>query len=215
MNSNKTLSKKNLARKDRIKKVACELFLARGFQEVSLSDIIKISGGSYSNIYDCFQSKEGLFFEILNDVCKKHFKLIASQIHISEDKELKENLISFARVFIKIYNTASMISLGRIIFSQVYNINYLQNWMRDNQKFFAHNLLADLFSKQKDQFIKDNAAKLAITFCNMLKEPYFTLNVLVDSQLMSKKEQEEHIKFIVDLFLNGISNKACRIPNQV
>lgn len=208
MNSNKTLSKKNLARKDRIKKVAYELFLTRGFQKVSLSDIIKISGGSYSNIYDCFQSKEGLFFEILNDICKKHFKLAASQIHISEDKELKENLISFARAFVKIYNTASMISLGRIIFSQAYNINYLQNWMQDNQKFFTHNLLADLFSKQKDQFIKDNAAKLAITFCNMLKEPYFTLDVLIDSPLMNKKEQEEHIKFIVDLFLNGISNKT-------
>ncbi|MBZ7935125.1 TetR/AcrR family transcriptional regulator [Campylobacter sp. B0100352/1] len=208
MNSNKILSKKNLARKDKIKKVACELFLARGFQETSLSDIIKISGGSYSNIYDCFQSKEGLFFEILDDVCKKHFDLIASQIHISENKNLKENLISFAKVFVNIYNTAPMVSLGKIIFSQVYNTAYLQNWIQDNQKFFARNILANLFSKQKNKYICDNAAKLAITFCNMLKEPYYTLNVLVDSPLMNNKEQEEHIEFMVDLFLNGISNKT-------
>ncbi|MGH2327150.1 TetR/AcrR family transcriptional regulator [Campylobacter taeniopygiae] len=208
MNSNKMLSKKNLARKDKIKKVAHELFLERGFQETSLSDIIKISGGSYSNIYDYFQSKEGLFFEILDDICKQHFKLIASQIHISENKDLKENLISFARVFVKIYNTIPMVSWGRIIFSQVYNTDYLQNWLQDNEKFFAYNILANLFSKQKNKFICDNASKLAITFCNMLKEPYYTLNVLVESPLMNKKEQKKHIEFMVDLFLNGITDKT-------
>ncbi|EAH4683588.1 multidrug efflux system transcriptional regulator CmeR, partial [Campylobacter coli] len=79
MNPNKTPSKKVLARREKIKNVAFDLFLTKGFQETSLSDIIKLSGGSYSNIYDSFNSKEGLFFEILDDVCKKHFDLIASQ----------------------------------------------------------------------------------------------------------------------------------------
>ncbi|EHR0430343.1 TetR/AcrR family transcriptional regulator, partial [Campylobacter jejuni] len=67
MNSNRTPSQKVLARQEKIKAVALELFLTKGYQETSLSDIIKLSGGSYSNIYNSFKSKEGLFFEILDD----------------------------------------------------------------------------------------------------------------------------------------------------
>ena len=51
MNSNRTPSQKVLARQEKIKAVALELFLTKGYQETSLSDIIKLSGGSYSNIY--------------------------------------------------------------------------------------------------------------------------------------------------------------------
>ena len=49
MNSNRTPSQKVLARQEKIKAVALELFLTKGYQETSLSDIIKLSGGSYSN----------------------------------------------------------------------------------------------------------------------------------------------------------------------
>ncbi|EAH9309652.1 TetR/AcrR family transcriptional regulator, partial [Campylobacter jejuni] len=48
MNSNRTPSQKVLARQEKIKAVALELFLTKGYQETSLSDIIKLSGGSYS-----------------------------------------------------------------------------------------------------------------------------------------------------------------------
>ncbi|EAI9424787.1 TPA: TetR/AcrR family transcriptional regulator, partial [Campylobacter coli] len=44
MNPNKTPSKKVLARREKIKNVAFDLFLTKGFQETSLSDIIKLSG---------------------------------------------------------------------------------------------------------------------------------------------------------------------------
>ncbi|EEV5392386.1 TetR/AcrR family transcriptional regulator, partial [Campylobacter jejuni] len=50
MNSNRKHHHKKLARQEKIKAVALELFLIKGYQETSLSDIIKLSGGSYSNI---------------------------------------------------------------------------------------------------------------------------------------------------------------------
>ncbi|EKK7415825.1 multidrug efflux system transcriptional regulator CmeR, partial [Campylobacter coli] len=115
MNPNKTPSKKVLARREKIKNVAFDLFLTKGFQETSLSDIIKLSGGSYSNIYDSFNSKEGLFFEILDDVCKKHFDLIASQTQTIKDKNLKEFLTSFGLTFVDIFNQVQTVAFGKII----------------------------------------------------------------------------------------------------
>lgn len=42
MNSNRIPSQKVLARQEKIKAVALELFLTKGYQETSLSDIIKL-----------------------------------------------------------------------------------------------------------------------------------------------------------------------------
>lgn len=206
---NKTLSKKVLARREKIKSVAFELFLTKGFQETSLNDIIKLSGGSYSNIYSSFHSKEGLFFEILDDVCKKHFNLIAFQTQTIKSGNLKEILTSFGLAFVDIFNQTQTVAFGKIIFSQVYDKNkHLKNWIEKNQQFFSYNILIELFQKQKNQYISSNAQKLAVLFYNMLKEPYHTYNILVDSPLMDTQQQKEHVDFIVNIFINGIEQKT-------
>lgn len=38
----------------------------------------------------------------------------------------------------------------------------------------------------------------------MLREPYHTLNILIDTKVMNKKEQKKHVNFVVELFLNGV-----------
>ncbi|MFY4755094.1 TetR/AcrR family transcriptional regulator [Campylobacter jejuni] len=210
MNSNRTPSQKVLARQEKIKAVALELFLTKGYQETSLSDIIKLSGGSYSNIYDSFKSKEGLFFEILDDICKKHFHLIYSKTQEIKNSTLKEILTSFGLAFLEIFNQPETVAFGKIIYSQVYDKDrHLTNWMENNQQNFSYNILMDFFKQQDNSYIKKNAERLAVLFCSMLKEPYHHLNVLINAPLKNKKEQKEHVEFVVNVFLNGInSSKA-------
>ncbi|TEY10640.1 TetR/AcrR family transcriptional regulator [Campylobacter sp. US18a] len=210
MNSNRTPSQKVLARQEKIKAVALELFLTKGYQETSLSDIIKLSGGSYSNIYDSFKSKEGLFFEILDDICKKHFHLIYSKTQEIKNSTLKEILTSFGLAFLEIFNQPEAVAFGKIVYSQVYDKDrHLANWMENNQQNFSYNILMDFFKQQDNSYIKKNAERLAILFCSMLKEPYHHLNVLINAPLKNKKEQKEHVEFVVNVFLNGInSSKA-------
>ncbi|EAJ8706626.1 TetR/AcrR family transcriptional regulator [Campylobacter jejuni] len=210
MNSNRTPSQKVLARQEKIKAVALELFLTKGYQETSLSDIIKLSGGSYSNIYDSFKSKEGLFFEILDDICKKHFHLIYSKTQEIKNSTLKEILTSFGLAFLEIFNQPEAVAFGKIIYSQVYDKDrHLANWMENNQQNFSYNILMDFFKQQDNSYIKKNAERLAVLFCSMLKEPYHHLNVLINAPLKNKKEQKEHVEFVVNVFLNGInSSKA-------
>ena len=114
-------SVKVLARQEKIKAVALELFLTKGYTKTSLSDIIKISGGSYSNIYTAYKNKEGLFFEILNDVCKRHFELLNSKIKKSKSKKLEDILYYFGLTYVEIFNQEQTTTFGKIIYSQVYN----------------------------------------------------------------------------------------------
>ncbi|WLQ99107.1 TetR/AcrR family transcriptional regulator [Campylobacter jejuni] len=207
MNSNKTPSQKVLAKQEKIKAVALELFLTKGYQETSLSDIIKLSGGSYSNIYDSFKSKEGLFFEILDDICKKHFHLIYSKTQEIKNGTLKEILISFGLAFVEIFNQPETIAFGKIVYSQVYDKDrHLANWIENNQQNFSYNILMDFFKQQDNSYMKKNAEKLAVLFCTMLKEPYHHLNVLINAPLKNKKKQKEHVEFVVNVFLNGIND---------
>jgi TetR/AcrR family transcriptional repressor of mexJK operon len=47
---------------------AWELFLRKGYADVSLDEIIRKAGGSKSSIYEFFGGKEGLFFAISEEV---------------------------------------------------------------------------------------------------------------------------------------------------
>lgn len=49
---------------------ARKLFLADGYERTTLGDILAISGGSRSTLMEIFGGKEGLFLEVLRDVCR-------------------------------------------------------------------------------------------------------------------------------------------------
>lgn len=64
------------------------------------------------------------------------------------------------------------------------------------RKFFSYSVLIELFKKQDSSYISNNAQKLAMLFCAMLREPYHSLNVLADTPLMNKQEQKEHVNLL-------------------
>jgi len=55
-------------RREVILEAAWELFLEKGFEAVSVDEIIRKSGGSKSTVYGLFGSKEGLFLELVTSV---------------------------------------------------------------------------------------------------------------------------------------------------
>ncbi|TRW93046.1 TetR/AcrR family transcriptional regulator [Paracoccus sp. M683] len=59
------LNVRGLARQQIIIEAATGLFLERGFDAVSLDEILRATGGSKTNIYKQFGGKEGLFSEIV------------------------------------------------------------------------------------------------------------------------------------------------------
>lgn len=56
------------ARRQAMLEAASELFLERGFEGTSVSDVVKRSGGSLATLYAWFGSKEGLFEAIAAEI---------------------------------------------------------------------------------------------------------------------------------------------------
>src|SRR3990172_9523505 len=70
-------SPRRVARRQAILDAARELFLERGYDGISMGDVVERAGGSLATVYSCFGSKEGLFDAILDELSAE----IAAPLH--------------------------------------------------------------------------------------------------------------------------------------
>src|ERR1700733_11930871 len=59
------------ARNLKLRKVAAGLFLKRGYDSVSIDNIVELAGGSKSTIYSEFGGKCGLFISSIEQLCNE------------------------------------------------------------------------------------------------------------------------------------------------
>lgn len=85
--------------KEKILKVAKELFIKNGYNATTTGDIVKYSGSSKGNLYYHFKTKENLFLEIINIEHEEWF----AKWHEEEKKcqSNREKFYLFNELFIK------------------------------------------------------------------------------------------------------------------
>jgi TetR/AcrR family transcriptional regulator, mexJK operon transcriptional repressor len=76
----------SVSRRERIVRVAAELFLERAFDSVTMDDVIGAAGGSKATLYGYFGSKEGLLHAVVEQVCRD----VSVSIDVSRDGTLSE-----------------------------------------------------------------------------------------------------------------------------
>jgi len=62
------------------------LFLEKGFDGVSVDDIIAAAGGSKATLYSSFGDKQGLFAALINDIAREILKGIAVDVTASDPR---------------------------------------------------------------------------------------------------------------------------------
>jgi AcrR family transcriptional regulator len=58
-------------RNTKLRKVAADLFLKRGYERVTIDQIIELAGGSKSTVYSEFGGKCGLFISSIENLCRE------------------------------------------------------------------------------------------------------------------------------------------------
>lgn len=101
---------------ERVRAVAAELFLERGFDGVSLDDIIARSGGSKTNIYSHFGGKEGLFIAIIEGLCDQVNATLRA-LDLSS-ASLEEGLKLLGRTLMKAVLDKRHLGLYRLVIGQ-------------------------------------------------------------------------------------------------
>lgn len=86
---NHRASAKKLPNKELILKTAYGLFLKKGYQSVSIKDIMETSNISKGGIYHHFETKEGILFEVLDQY---FFKALTIDKSVFEGLSFKERI---------------------------------------------------------------------------------------------------------------------------
>ncbi|KGI55620.1 TetR/AcrR family transcriptional regulator [Campylobacter sp. MIT 97-5078] len=196
------LTQRAIARQNKIKTVALECFLEKGYEDTSLNEIIKKSGGSFSSIYTYFESKEGLLLEVLSDEIRRHFNFFKN-LENDAATDLRNFLLHFSQIFLKKFNDCTTVALARIIYSQIYNLQgMMKEWFKVNQDFFADTILIKRFKREKNPYLKENAEQLSKLLCTLIKAPFESC--VFSNTTMNEQEQQKHIEFCVDFFLKKL-----------
>src|SRR6476619_5097403 len=75
-------------RRERIVRAAAPLFLKKGYDNVSIDEIISVVGGSKATIYAWFGGKEGLFEAVVRQECRD----VTMAIHVDTTGSLDAQL---------------------------------------------------------------------------------------------------------------------------
>ncbi|TBW40632.1 TetR/AcrR family transcriptional regulator [Siculibacillus lacustris] len=97
---------------------AFELFLARGFDSVSMDLIAKTAGVSKTTLYAHFTSKEALFSKLLINQCGE----FSARVHIPDEYtgDLTGTLRGFALDFISVFEEEHGMALYRLIVGEIH-----------------------------------------------------------------------------------------------
>lgn len=104
------------AKKQAILSAATELFIARGYDGVSVDAIVQQVGGSKTNIYNYFGGKEGLFRAMVENLCQQ-LLLPLNQAEI-ENLPPQEALTNFGHRLTAVVLSEQAIALHRVIVAQ-------------------------------------------------------------------------------------------------
>lgn len=182
---------------------ANELFLSRGYDAVSLDDIVQHAGGSKASIYKYFGNKEGLFSAICDYRREQFFKDICVPFDFSKDNlrlYLIQTLMNFKKHLLLPENASFM----RLILEQTQRSPKLALYIHEQGPKHIQLAIASALTK---------ADELGLIYC---KQPiyaaqfYFGIirhiewRVLMNVDIQEDdQEVYDYISYCVDRFLAG------------
>ncbi len=107
------------ARNCKLKKVAGDLFLKRGYEGVSIDKIIELAGGSKSTVYSEFGGKCGLFISSIENLCREANKPLAKIDYAGLDLEACLKKLSFQ--ILKLITSKRSVELHRLAIGEALN----------------------------------------------------------------------------------------------
>ena len=206
---NGKITQRSAERKEKFIQVGMEIFLEKGYENTSLTDIIKKSGGSLASVYKFFENKEGLFRAIVERGFDDFRTQIDEKIDLSLSHKLEDFLIKFASIFFDIICDKETTLISRVMMSEgAKNDGLLGKEFLDQILSKIDKILIDFFEREdiKKQLNPDISPYVAAkAFAAVVREPYHYNAILLNEDItLNEKERKEHVKTSINIFLHGI-----------
>jgi TetR/AcrR family transcriptional regulator, mexJK operon transcriptional repressor len=193
-------------RRERIIRLAWPLFLKKGYDNVSIDEVISLVGGSKATIYAWFGGKEGLFEAVVRQKCEE----VVLAIHTDTTGSLEAQLTEIGRSFLAMVLSPPILEFHRLMVSIGRTFPETGRLFYQTGPASAYNLVATWIAKQQaaGRIDKDDPYRLAVLFLDMLIGEH-QLSALTGMIRTPKREKvDETVRLAVKVFLRGCAAPA-------
>ena len=190
---------------EQIRSTATELFLERGYDGVSVDEIVRAVGGSKTNIYNHFRNKEGLFVAIVKGLCEDFLASFAT-IDVST-LDVEEGLRTLALALLSILLQDRHLAFQRLMIAETARFPTLgRAWFASGPER-TRSIIAQFIANQQQagHLRRSDPHQSATLFHDMI-----TCDLLLRAMLGDKLSDDEIRHWIdtaIDAFLQGFAAK--------
>jgi TetR/AcrR family transcriptional regulator, mexJK operon transcriptional repressor len=202
--------KRTDTKRDRIVRSAAKLFLERGYDNVSINDIIDVVGGSKGTIYSNFGSKEKLFEAVVEQMCSD----VTIRIDTRPVGTLHQQATRIAQSFVSKVLSPQILCFHRLMTSIGRTFPDAGKLFYDTGPRTVYQIIADWIAlHQTEGNIRDDQDphRLAVLFHDMLiGEHQLSWLTSASSDKDRARRVDQTVRLAVTVFLEGCAGPAAR-----
>ena len=191
-------------RRERILRTAGTLFLRKGYDNVSIDEIISAVGGSKATIYAWFGGKDGLFEAVVRQKCEA----VVLAIHTDTAGSLEAQLTEIGRSFLNGVLSLPILEFHRLMVSMGRTFPATGRLFYQTGPASAYDIVATWIAKQQAAGLIGNhdPYRLAVLFLDMLIGEH-QLRALTGTARGPRREKiDETVRLAVEIFLRGCAS---------
>jgi AcrR family transcriptional regulator len=183
--------------------VATELFLERGYEGVSLDDILERVGGSKTTLYSYYGGKEGLFTAMVERMATEKLRLFLDLD--PTQLEPKAGLTAIGLRFMTLVNDCTGRAFYRMMIAEAERFPELaKSFYKAGPAAIAREVRRNLEHWQKQGLLREGEAEwMAIQFLGIMLGTFSTKSLLGMAPTLSEKQIRDWVNKGVTLFLEG------------
>lgn len=198
-----TRQSRSEAKRAEILRIATDLFLAKGYDAVSVDAIVARAGGTKTNVYKHFGGKAELFAAVIEDLCRQ---IVHSFANMELDGlEPEDALRQIGRNFLTALFTQRSVRQHRVVVAESVRFPSVgKRWFKAGPES-ARDPIAAYFTKlQKSGRMRGIAPRrLAGLFLDMLSEEQLLRQLIAGAPTPSAREINKLVDDAVGVFLHG------------
>ena len=189
-------------RRERIVRLAAPLFLKKGYDNVSIDEIIGVVGGSKATIYAWFGGKEGLFEAVVRQECSD----VVLAIHADPAGSLDAQLTEIGQSFLAMVLSPPILEFHRLMVSIGRTFPATGRLFYETGPASAYSIVASWVAKQQKEgriSQEEEPYRLAVLFLDMLIGEH-QLSWLTGMPRAARRDKiDETVRIAVKVFLRG------------
>jgi AcrR family transcriptional regulator len=199
-------TKRGAQKAEKLRQVAAQLFLAHGFDGVSIDEIVRVVGGSKTNVYSYFGSKERLFVTVVDELCEEFLAPLAA-LDVTR-RPLQEGLRELGRNLLGVLLSKRHLSFYRLIIAESGRFPDIGEIWRQRGPDRAKSMIDAFISRHVDRgrFSPRDTLRIARLFHDMITGSALEYALTAGGEQMSASELDRTIAKAAEFVAGAIED---------